>query len=264
MTATTHRVVLSVRGDFIPLSRFAAAASDLLALLEQLDASIAGRPSLAWGVTGLRLESPAVLETSPRPLDEETADYSSEVITAFVEGMEEIRKHSVRPRFFTDDALIRARRLAEIADGDIDRVTVMGTVSGRLSAPIVLTRHVAAHVDELIGPVGGVSLGSIEGTLELVSIHRGIFFHVYDVITRQRVRCDCEREVLNDLAQALGKRVLVYGPIRLNAKGQPISIKVERYRVLRDRDQLPQTRDLRGLLSKTKSPGDLSEYLRGD
>jgi hypothetical protein len=242
MPLNAHKVVLTLKGDFIPVATFVEAASRLCALLAEVDSSISGRHSLEWGVAGLRTSS-AVLEATPRVLRDDYPDNGPEVISAVVTGMRQIDRQATRPQFFSDEALEDAKQLAAILNGDIDRVELRAVVQGMPSITASVTQRVAANVNELIGP-RYTALGSIEGTMELVSIHGTVYFNIYDLLARRKVRCICDRDVLNELIGSLGKRLLVYGEIRFNAAGLPVSIRVEKVRILRERAELPQPSDL--------------------
>lgn len=183
-----------------------------------------------------------------------------------VSAMEGIEKRPVRPEHFSDHALVRAKRLAGIATGPIQRVEVKAKVNGKLSKPVHVTQQVATNVDELIGP-RHISIGALEGRLELLSIHRGIYIHIYDLVTGRAVRCDCDRQTLTQLASHLGKRLLVFGEIYTNAKGDAVSVTVESYRVLREREELPQIEDVKGIIpsgSEAEEEVDLGAYLRDE
>jgi hypothetical protein len=164
--------------------------------------------------------------------------------------MQRLTSQPLRPDYFSDEALIKAKHLANILDGKVDRILLRGTIEGRLSDDIIVTQRVAAHVDELFG-FRRKSLGSVEGTLEVISIHGGESFNIYDKLTGRRIKCICDERSLQDLTSYgnLGRRILVYGEIREDVRGYPLSIKLQNYRFLRDREDLPQPADLRGIFS---------------
>lgn len=256
-----HKVVLSLQGEFISAQAFLAAASDLLVILNELDIAVNGKRSFIWGVTGLKAGS-TVLEVSPKLIRQQEPDRSEKVISVLMKGLQEIDKKAVRPPLFSDVALTRAKQLSSI-NGSVNRVIVRAKTRTRLSKAISITQRVAANVDELIGP-RHVATGALEGRLELLSIHGGTFCHIYDLLTGRRIKCICDMEMLYKLAAELGKRVLVFGSIRSDAKGLPVSIAVERFKILRERQDLPQIEDIKGLLSDIPSENgaDLGEYLR--
>lgn len=258
-----HKVVLSVHGDVIPVSQFIAAVHEMCTILGEIDLAIAGKTSLAWDIGELRKGSPATLEAIPRPLTEEIPDHSEAVIAAYAKGIEQLNKSPIRPPYFADEALGSAKRLARILDDQIDKITTGGIVAGAPFKAITITQHLAANVDELIG-VREVFSGSIEGTLEVVSIHGGFSFHVYDLLTGRKVTCHCDEDSLKALVGYLGRRVLVFGEIRANAKGLPISIGALSYRVLREKGELPQPAEIQKTMSSAEFDAqELSDYLRG-
>lgn len=257
----TRRIGLSLGGDAIPLMTFLDAAYNLGALLSELDVTISGSRNLDWVIADLSLGS-ANLAVTPVPVDEDALDQSPVIISATLKGLEIIEKAAEWPEYFTDEALLRAKKLVGLINGRVERIAVFGNAGEGGTKRIRVTQRVAANVDQLIG-TSTVAKGSVEGTLETLTIHGGTAFNVYDMITLRKVRCVCDRKTLDELASALGKRVLVEGEVRYNVYGQPISIKVEQHRILRTADQLPQAKDIRGLFSKHKiNTTELSEYLR--
>lgn len=117
---------------------------------------------------------------------------------------------------------------------------------------MTLSNNLVAHVDELIG-AASVAVGSLEGTLEAVTIHDTVAFSIYDAITNHRVECKCDREIL-DLAitRHFGKRVSVSGLVSYNVQGDATSIKVDDVQALGNA-YLPQANDIRGLFPNTRS-----------
>ena len=106
----------------------------------------------------------------------------------------------------------------------------------------------AAHVDEIIG-VSGHASGALEGRLATITIHGQNAFTIYDPLRRRGTRCICDADTLDDIRGLLGRRVLVYGDIGYNKGGEPITIRVEQFQLLRARDELPQPHDLRGMFA---------------
>lgn len=257
----TRRIGLSLAGDTIPLNTFLDAAYNLGALLSELDVAISGSRNLEWVISDLSVGS-ANLAVTPLPISDDAIDQSPVIISSALKGMETVEKSAEWPEHFTDEALLRAKKLVGIIDGRVERVAVFGNHGEGGTRRVRVTQRVAANIDQLIGTSTTAS-GSVEGTLETLTIHGGTAFNVYDAITQRKVRCLCDRKVLDELAAALGKRVLVEGEVRYNVHGQPVSIKVERNRVLRTADQLPQAKDIRGIFAKNKiDTAELSEYLR--
>ena len=74
-------------------------------------------------------------------------------------------------------------------------------------------------------------------------------FVVQDPITHNSIRCDIEEEDVEKYLAAFRKRVSVYGEIRYRKDGQPVSIAVREFRVLRESHELPRAKDVKGILA---------------
>jgi hypothetical protein len=153
--------------------------------------------------------------------------------------------------------------LSLIAKGGVTGVVVRYVPDEDLAAADeaqVSTRG-AANIIRLL-PVHHKAIGSVEGTLEAVSLHRGGRFTVYEYRTKKAVKSSFEREQwLEGIRAALGKRVEVGGLVEYNVRGEPLAIKIDRLRILGE-GRLPTTRELGG--SDPDFTGDMStdEFIR--
>ncbi|MGE0684371.1 MAG: hypothetical protein AB7P69_26125 [Candidatus Binatia bacterium] len=256
------RIGLSLSGDAIPIEVFIAAARSLKDLLSEIDISISGSRNLEWTISDLTFSS-ANFAISPLPLTENSSDFGTEIISSALAGIELIEKQAEWPENFTDEALLKAKEIVCLINGRVEKISVFGNSGQGPTRRLSVTQHTAANVDQLIG-TSTHALGSVEGTLETLSIHGGTSFNIYDVITLRRIRCLCDRKTLNELSSdRLGQRLLVEGEVKYNFQGFPTSIKVSTYRIFDPTKKLPQPKDIRGLFSKSKVDIDeLGEYLR--
>jgi hypothetical protein len=257
------RIVIELSGKFIPLPTFTDAVDDLCDILAQLDVSISGKEHLQWGINrNSRSKDKSILEAVPRIVKGYTIadNLSHKIVPAFLNGMRVINKKPIRPEFFSDAALDSAKELAAITNGDVNKVRILGSVNGRMSRPVPISPKMMSNVDELIGPLYW-AIGSVEGTLDTVSLHRSPRIFVYHSITRKAVRCKFPREMLEDIRRALGRRVIVSGLVQYNRQGDPIRVEMDSLRVM-GIDNLPSTEDLSG--SDEAFTGDMStaDYLR--
>jgi hypothetical protein len=111
-----------------------------------------------------------------------------------------------------------------------------------------ITRKISAHVDALIGS-DYKSLGTIEGRLRTVTEAGGVHFVVQDPVTHNSVRCNIGDDDVDRYLAAFRKRVAVYGEIRYRKDGEPVSIAVHDFRVLREGHELPKAKDVKGILA---------------
>ena len=252
----TQRIGFSLTGEDIPVDAFRDASKALSGLISELDISISGSASRKWRIADLSTGS-ANLSIFPNLQDEASAL----MISSALSGVALIDKGAEYPTFFTDKALLKAKEFASIINGEVERVAIFGNPGKGKTQRVQITQRVSAHVDQLIGTSTIVS-GEIEGTLETLTIHNSTEFSIYEAISYQRVRCVCDRKMLDELADParLGRRIAVEGEIRFNVRGEPTSVKVKNYRVLRNADELPQAKDIRGLFAK--NPIDIEEWAK--
>lgn len=91
--------------------------------------------------------------------------------------------------------------------------------------------------------------GTIEGRLEAVDVHGRNKFSVWDRLTGDRVECIAGENIsVDDLGEALGKRVAVRGRIRSTLAGTKRKIDVQEIRVFPAEEDLPSADDVRGIL----------------
>ena len=251
---------LSFTGNDVPLRSFIGAAEKLAGLLSELEFSLSGARHLDWYVVDLHMGS-ANLAMRPKSASREGSGFGSTIISAALSGLETIEQEALRPEHFTDDALRRAKALAGSVDHEASGLTIFGDGGPMPMQQVPVTARLAVHVDQLIGPAS-VAVGSIEGAMEALSIHKGEEFAVYDTITDRRIRCLCDREMLNQVMAYLGGRMSVSGEVRFNVQGEPVSVKVASFLPL-GREPLPQAEDVRGLFSIDKMDVDeWSRYVR--
>jgi len=104
------------------------------------------------------------------------------------------------------------------------------------------------------------SLGSIEGRIELVSVHKGSKrFTLYHIRTGKAIKCNLPPEVEADVWSAAEqrRRVGVSGLISYNIIGEPLSVLVKGpLRFFKTEEELPTSEKLAGIAPDIT--GDLS------
>ena len=250
-----RNIGLSLTGAHVPLKSFTSAADKLAGLLSELERSLSGARHLGWYVADLRMGS-VDLAIRPKSTSQGSAEIGNTIISAALSGLETIEREARRPEHFTDDVLRKAKALAGSVDHETSRLTIFGDGGPMQRVPV--TVRLAVHVDQLIGPAS-VAVGSVEGAMEALSIHNGEEFAVYDAITDRRIRCLCDREMLNQVMAYLGGRMSVSGEVRFDVQGEPVSVKVASFLPL-GHEPLPQAEDMRGLFSNDRI--DVEEWSR--
>lgn len=104
------------------------------------------------------------------------------------------------------------------------------------------------------------AIGSVEGSLEAVTIRGEKAFVVHDTITGRRIECvSTDREVVESAGELSGEVVCVRGEVRYGADGRPTSVAVSSLCRLGGGGRV-QPEDLRGLFAD--DPIDLEEWAR--
>lgn len=254
------RILLSLHGDFIPFHIFTSAISDLSDILYEVDLSLSGRETIQWGIRSLRSKDKAI-EAIPRVLHKDCADKSSIIVPTVLRGMRLIRQKAMRPDHFSDDALVSAKDLSMVMNGFVRKIAITGSVNGHLGRPVFLNSQVALHVEKVIGP-RYTTLGSVEGTLEMISVRRYSQFGIRHSLTDRSIKCRFDDEMLEKVKAALGKRVIAEGIVHYNAQHEPVRVDVEWIRTFDQESELPSIEDIGGSDPDFTEGMTTEDYLR--
>jgi hypothetical protein len=244
----------------ISVRAFLTALHSELSILADLDAPISGeaKGSLDWVVTDLQIGSLLVEVGSRSRYDDRNS--GPEVAKRFVNGLGQLETEGSTPPYFSDITLRSAKKML----GLIGRNGATGLeVSTHPDEIITLSPRAAMNIDELL-PSRYTSLGSIEGKLEMISIHGPSRFLVYHARTHKAVNCKFDQaRWLDKVKDALGHRVNVSGTVHYNSRGEPMRVDITDIRRLRIEEELPTVAELAGSDPNFTGGLDTSEHLRG-
>lgn len=216
----------------IPYRSFIRVANNSLAILDDLDAWFSRRRAGAvqWLMNDLAANGKLRLEIYSQPKElkrKKLPDVAHEVTKSFVTGFRTLENEGRSPSFLSDTGMHRAEMLTEVIGHNGARAIVAVDMSSEQEVEI--TKQSAANLAKLI-PAASRSIGSIEGTLEDISIHHGNHFVVYEVLTGKGVRCRFPKFgfLLEKAKENLGNRVIVSGVLARNTKNEPVRIVIER------------------------------------
>ena len=116
------------------------------------------------------------------------------------------------------------------------------------------------NIDELINS-SYLSEGSVEGVMEMATVHDNNYFRVYDAIQGWGVPCYFQKDSLDEVAKALGKRVSITGRLRSDRLGKPSAVQVSDIRIL-GFEPLPTPSEVRGIAKGMTGGLKAEEYLR--
>lgn len=104
--------------------------------------------------------------------------------------------------------------------------------------------------------------GSAEGTIEMVSLRRGIQCNLYDHLTDRKIECRLDEGMFEDIRAALGRRVVATGNLKHDVFGQIRSIRVKHLTVLSDEEELPSIDQMVGIAPGITGGFSTEEYMR--
>lgn len=267
--AAVAKLRLEVNGDTNSISypTFSNATSRFLQLLNEIARAVAvkGEGRVTWYVSGLSSDGSLSVELfsklkPPKGATHKIRDFAPDIANSFVAGFENIELHGVSPPYLSQNGIERLQGLLDLLHSNGAKGFTATAIDSKRSVRV--SDKASETLNELL-PTKHREIGSVEGRLETVTIRKSRKFIIYHSITKKGVTCYIEDDEVFETAQAnLGSRVAVFGDVSFNAKAEPVSIQVDRVRILADSASLPRAADLTG--SDPDFTGDLStdEYLR--
>ncbi|HHV79053.1 MAG TPA: hypothetical protein GXX40_05505 [Firmicutes bacterium] len=155
-----------------------------------------------------------------------------------------------------EDTIRAAKALAELAYKTKTRMVVSGP-----RRRVQLTLQTAKTADQILHAFWE-DLGSVEGRLEMVTVHEKNQFNVYDELTGHCICCYFKPELLEKVKAGLKKRVSVSGLIRYAATGRLAQVVAESIDVLSDDSKLPSIEEMIGVAPNITNGLPLEDYLR--
>ena len=241
----------------ISFETFVYTLRDSLTALRDLDSAISKNPkgSLSWFVQNLQTDS-LVTDVLARGTVADT------VTGAFVDGVRDLESEASTPPYFSEECLRAVRRIAARIGNDgatgFRAIELDRKIEGRV------TELTDAHIKSALA-TPYQSVGSVTGTIEMISVHGAPRMNVYDSLNNRAVRCniplDQKDELLAQVTALLGRRVIAAGRVSRNLAGDAVKVQLRSLTPLPDDDELPTVAEVAG--SEPDFTGDLStqEYL---
>jgi hypothetical protein len=255
--ASTIRLTLGAPQDKLHPTSFIASIRNFWGILQNVDAAISADPrgSVAWEIVGLAKGSPAQVVFGAGSVLP-NIDHSPEIIAAVISGIELLERTAERPPAYSDKTLENLKKLAEQRKR-LSEIAVSSNGRSVEVRPIILD-----SIDRLTGN-RFESLGSVVGSLDSITIHRGSEFRVWNEFGGKPVTCRFSGdEMLLEIKGHLGKRVLVYGNMRYNSLGEPYLIQVDGLDSYPEVSELPTIERMSGRVRGITDGLSLGEYLK--
>jgi hypothetical protein len=250
---------IAAKNDFVEARDLESVLKETLDSLNGLvrNASPSHKARSKWKVTAASLKSPIQL-TLTEETRNDSSDFGSTAVRALITGLAVLNSadHPTEPPPLFDSHTLRAvQRLVSVLSRDVGAIKLSS--DGLEVSP---SHRVSINVEELIG-TKFKAFGALEGRLEALSSKGKLHFIVFDPVTRDRISCIFSPDLLEEAKAAFPqRRVAVYGEIRYDKKGKPLSIEVKRIRILKAQGELPQPTDIAG--TDISGGTESSEYIR--
>lgn len=229
--------------------------------LRDLDSAITGDPmgTVYWQIEHLSKGSPAVIAFQGQSRLAQR-DYISEIEDECIEGVNAINLMGERHRNYSDAAINKVLRLARLHTTRNPRDRVDEIIIGTDDRKVEVGKITIERIDELRS-ARYYSQGSVVGNLDSITVHLGNEFRVWEELLGRPVTCRFTKEKLEEVKKVLGKRVLVFGQVQANDKGQPTSINVEGIELYPEDSELPSIEEMSGLVDNLTGGLSLADYI---
>lgn len=252
--------------DRISLSDLRLSINRITGILADLDAAASENPAGAvkWQVTALGKQSPPVIGVTAIPVarrDRLTRQITRRDTSPLVEATLIAGVRSL-------DAGERPQQRS-VPDAAIDKIQGLAVQSRRMGdirvysdvADAAISETTLTGIRKVIGSATR-SKGSIVGTLDTIAVHFGNEIRVWDENSSRAVRCRYPDSLEEDVKGLLRQRVMVTGLVAFNARGQAVSVVVEKLTPYDAPDTLPTIQQMSGLFKRTaKDDVSVKEYL---
>ncbi|MCL4465882.1 MAG: hypothetical protein M1389_07640 [Chloroflexi bacterium] len=262
-------ITLRLEGKEISALVFSHKVRAFLDMLREVDRSItreydiATETSVKWIVESVRSGSPIDLIVRAVPASRDVYPVIPEqIVDAVPAGLAQIESPTMMedlPRHFTWTALEQLQELVKPAKNGLAGVQV-----GTPERTVPLSKHTIDNLDRFLTGVF-VHSGSVEGVLQMVSVAHGRpAFSIRDRVMGRSVRCDVPQKLLPAVLDAFNQRVVVFGRVRTNERGDVLRIDADRVEAFPREGDLPRIKDVAGAFDLTgdKTVAEHLDWLR--
>jgi hypothetical protein len=245
----------------VDLPEFVRATGNFLGLLQEVDSSVAQRKTgnLRWRVTTLQNTPSPIIGVTPVVVRRRAViDTSERVEREVISNVASITERGERNRFLSDAALTRVERIARTSP-KLGMSAIYTSVNESINLTTAITVKTLSQVQDLTNPKS-ISFGTVVGSLDTISVHKGLEFRVWDEDTKRPVRCYLHSKQKAQAMELLGARVLVTGMLKADRYGRPLSMSVETFESVSDPKSLPSIEEMRGLIPNLTGGLSLKEF----
>lgn len=148
------------------------------------DFAPAGTP-VRWEVVKASMRSPLTLSFAPVIEGKNTRGLGNKIVRATVDGAWRVEKRAALPPHFNEQTLEATSNLRKVARQEGAKVTI--AANGK---KVTLTENTTEHVKEIVEKARiYLDYGTIEGAIEILSVHGRPSFSVFERLTGHKVEC---------------------------------------------------------------------------
>ena len=257
----TIKLKLEGRNEVLTPGAFVNAVRYFWGVLRELDSAISHdvRGTVHWEIESLSKDSPALIAFSGRSLTE--SNHLRAIETVCLDGLRQLSEGERLPTY-SDRAISRALQLAKLRTNPRrDSLSGIWVSTDRDTVEVGL--HTLEGIQSLTG-IRYTAIGSIVGNLDSITVHRGTEFRVWEETEGRAVTCRFSLNLLDQVKDALGRRVMVFGEVRSNFRGQPTIIEVQGFEHYPEDSELPTIEEMSGLVEDFTGGMPLGEFLKHD
>lgn len=225
---------------------FAHIIQETVVVLDQIDAEISKgktRP-IVWRIASVSMNTPISI-TLEADSDANQRNPGKKVISACLRGLGQLEKKPKIPSHYNTRAVSGVKAIVNALNNGVAGVE-FSSPGQKTQAP---TLRAATNIEEIFSKRPGAfhQLSSIEGRLELISMHGGLMAHIFNLRTGEKTSCNFDASLLSQAMKCFGKRVAAYGRVSYSREGKAVAIEARQIRAMKGRDDLPQFADLEGI-----------------
>lgn len=210
----------------IALADFIDSLDDFKNILLELDATISHDKdgNMIWEVVTLEKTTRTLVGVAPR-LKRGREDVSLYVEKQFIENTRLLSTRGERTEYLSDRGLKKLQSLSSRSNR-LGPLEVYLNGNGPITDQVAISDSTYQNAKQLTTSTY-TEFGSIFGSLDSISVHKGAEFRVWNEENNKSVRCRFNFDEIDRVKSYLKEKVIVTGDISFNAAHKPLSIVVE-------------------------------------
>lgn len=239
-------IILADKDGRVSLELLQESLENALKMLKSVqEEMLSSDMQVRWDVVRVKMQSPLELTLRPEVIEPGTRKKNrklrEKLVVTTLKGVTGIEKGTALPEFFGDRAVNGFRQMLKAVKKEGGQLSFESTRESR----IALTEAASQHLEELdFRTRDYIDYGTIEGKLDVISVHDKPSCAVWETLTNIRVECSLSEDQLVEATRHLGRRVAIAGRIHYYNHAPRRLEVAEPIRVLRDVSELPQIGDI--------------------